>query len=54
MLQLKNIAKSKFNQLFTDSKVKETIDKEDLEYIIGALKNSPLITPNMLKKFGIK
>lgn len=51
--KLKEISKVKFNELFMNSKIKDSIKEDDMEYIIGALKSSPLIAPNILKRFGI-
>lgn len=51
--ELKIIEKEKFFKLFDGSKSKGKIQEEDMSYIIGALQASPLIEPNLLKRFGL-
>lgn len=51
--EIKSIRMDKFNSLFSAEKDFGFIDNEDMDMIIDCVKNSPAITPKMLKRFGI-
>lgn len=51
--EIKSIQKDKFNSLFDSDKEFGLIDEEDMELIIECVKNSPVVTPKILKRFGI-
>lgn len=51
--QIKKITKMRFNELFTKNSKKGVIQSDDLDYIIGAIKTSPLVTPKEIKQFKL-
>lgn len=51
--EIKSIQRDKFNSLFSAEKEFGQIDDEDMSFIIECVKNSPVVTPKMLKRFGI-
>lgn len=51
--EIKSIQRDKFNSLFSAEKDFGLIDDQDMELIIECVKNSPVVTPKILKRFGI-
>ena len=51
--ELKEITEKNFIERYDTNGRFGTLKKDDMKFVIGALKTSPLVTPKQLKKFGL-
>lgn len=51
--ELKEITEKNFIERYDTNGRFGTLDNEDMQLVIGALKESPLVTPKQLKRYGL-